>query len=137
MHTSTCASCCQTQRRCGSRAVVAASTGTARQPPSVPAAAAGLQVVRVASSLCLPLVKMQAADQAVQDCYVGAKGGPAIEPVTAVPNGGAASADASWVPPETFERKSTKFWAHPAVIPALQVCHAMACTTLSPDPVLA
>ena len=29
---------------------------------------------------------------------------------------------AAWVPPDTFERKSTKFWAHPSVIPALQAC---------------
>lgn len=47
----------------------------------------------------------------------------AIEPVTALPDGGAAApaADGAWVPPDTFERKSTKFWAHESVIPALQV----------------
>ena len=49
---------------------------------------------------------------------------PAIEPVAALPNGSTVPLldDAAWVPPDTFERKSTKFWAHPAVVPALQVC---------------
>lgn len=49
--------------------------------------------------------------------------------MTALPNG-AAPTDAAWVPPETFERKSTKFWAHPAVIPALQACHGIYCAVL-------
>ncbi len=50
-------------------------------------------------------------------------GVPAIEPATALPDCGAAAfaADGAWVPPDTFERKSTKFWAHESVIPALQV----------------
>ena len=52
-------------------------------------------------------------------CIVGADGGPSIEPETAL-SSGASPNDAAWVPPDTFERKSTKFWAHPAVIPALQ-----------------
>lgn len=42
---------------------------------------------------------------------------PAIQAIQGEASGGAAV----WVPPDEFQRKSTKFWARPSAIPAIQV----------------
>lgn len=61
------------------------------------------------------------ASQATNGDRAAASGrpGPAIEAVEQS-SGAAAGEPGVWVPPEEFQRKSTKFWARPSAIPAIQ-----------------